>query len=252
MKKINKKVLLLSAFAVFMAIVFIGGAVIAKSENSNNGKFCTMDAKLCPDGSSVGRIGSSCEFAACPNSSASPSASASPSTSASPSASASPSTSVSPSASASPSATSTPKNRGQINAQEHRSVVANFVQSLVHVANRDGGIGEQVRVIAHEQSLSASTTLQAMQIVQTRSKVKTFFLGTDYDNVGALRTQMVMTRNRLTQLSNLMLRTQNASSTEEIRNQVLTLEEEQAKIQNFIDEQENKFSLFGWLVKLFR
>ena len=227
MKKINKKVLLLSAFAVFMAIVFIGGAVIAKSENSNNGKFCTMDAKLCPDGSS-------------------------PSTSASPSASASPSTSVSPSASASPSATSTPKNRGQINAQEHRSVVANFVQSLVHVANRDGGIGEQVRVIAHEQSLSASTTLQAMQIVQTRSKVKTFFLGTDYDNVGALRTQMVMTRNRLTQLSNLMLRTQNASSTEEIRNQVLTLEEEQAKIQNFIDEQENKFSLFGWLVKLFR
>lgn len=28
---------------------------------------CTMDAKLCPDGSSVSRTGSACEFAACPS-----------------------------------------------------------------------------------------------------------------------------------------------------------------------------------------
>lgn len=28
--------------------------------------FCTMDAKICPDGSYVGRIPPTCEFAACP------------------------------------------------------------------------------------------------------------------------------------------------------------------------------------------
>lgn len=27
---------------------------------------CTMDAKLCPDGSAVGRQGPNCEFAPCP------------------------------------------------------------------------------------------------------------------------------------------------------------------------------------------
>lgn len=27
---------------------------------------CTADAKICPDGSAVGRIGPNCEFAACP------------------------------------------------------------------------------------------------------------------------------------------------------------------------------------------
>lgn len=37
------------------------------TEKSNNQVFCTMDAKVCPDGSSVGRIPPSCEFAACPN-----------------------------------------------------------------------------------------------------------------------------------------------------------------------------------------
>ena len=31
-------------------------------------KACTMDAKICPDGSSVGRIGPDCEFAPCPTS----------------------------------------------------------------------------------------------------------------------------------------------------------------------------------------
>jgi hypothetical protein len=28
---------------------------------------CTMDAKICPDGSAVGRVGPNCEFAPCPN-----------------------------------------------------------------------------------------------------------------------------------------------------------------------------------------
>jgi len=27
---------------------------------------CTLEAKICPDGSSVGRVGSNCEFAPCP------------------------------------------------------------------------------------------------------------------------------------------------------------------------------------------
>jgi len=32
----------------------------------NNQVACTMEAKLCPDGSSVGRSGPKCEFAPCP------------------------------------------------------------------------------------------------------------------------------------------------------------------------------------------
>jgi hypothetical protein len=35
-------------------------------KNVENGVVCTAEAKICPDGSSVGRIGPNCEFAACP------------------------------------------------------------------------------------------------------------------------------------------------------------------------------------------
>ncbi len=40
--------------------------------NSPSPIACTADAKICPDGSAVGRVGPNCEFAACPSISPSP------------------------------------------------------------------------------------------------------------------------------------------------------------------------------------
>ena len=59
--------------AIFVAVVFIGGAVLyvlnpepIEYKNPNEGSVvCTADAKLCPDGTYVGRTGSNCEFV-CP------------------------------------------------------------------------------------------------------------------------------------------------------------------------------------------
>lgn len=34
--------------------------------DSENGKACTLEAKICPDGSSVGRSAPDCQFAPCP------------------------------------------------------------------------------------------------------------------------------------------------------------------------------------------
>lgn len=36
------------------------------SGSSENPVFCTMEAKLCPNGSYVGRVGPKCEFSKCP------------------------------------------------------------------------------------------------------------------------------------------------------------------------------------------
>ena len=144
------------------------------------------------------------------------------------------------------------KVKNEINAEEHRSAVANFVQSLLQVADREGGIGEQVRVIAQQQNDSENTTTQAaIEKVEKRNKIKTFLFGSDYKNLGALRSEIVHTRNRLDQLNRLLPTVQNASNTVEIQNQIQTLEQEQTKIENFIKAQENKISLFGWLLRLF-
>jgi len=150
--------------------------------------------------------------------------------------------------------TSTPgqlKNQfGQLNATEHRSTVANFVQTLLKTASStDGGIGAQVRVIAREQNQNNTTTVELIEKIQLRNKIKAFLIGSDYKNLGSLRSEMVKTRNRLEQLKRLTERTTSTIDfTEEIKN----LEQEQNKIESFIKAQEGKFSLFGWLVKWFK
>ncbi len=48
-----------------IAVIFIGVHRYLK-DNSVPGISCTMEVKLCPDGSYVGRQGPSCEFASCP------------------------------------------------------------------------------------------------------------------------------------------------------------------------------------------
>jgi len=137
---------------------------------------------------------------------------------------------------------------GQVNALEHRSTVASFIQILKEASSSmAGGIGEQVKVIAQQQEDSDATTTKAIETIQSRNKIKTFLIGSDYKNLGALRSEIVKTRNRIDQLGRAI---KNATDTAEIQAQIQILEQEQTKIENFITAQEGKFSLFGWLVKL--
>ena len=56
----------------FVGLVLMAGAVsVFKSRQDGNvvelPVACTMDAKVCPDGSSVGRVAPMCQFAKCPD-----------------------------------------------------------------------------------------------------------------------------------------------------------------------------------------
>ncbi|GEM_PF-3184660 len=92
---------------------------------------------------------------------------------------------------------------------------------------------------------------QEHQSVETRNKIKMFLIGTDYKNLGALRSELVHTRNRLEQLKRLMEQVENEEDRLQLQNQIQETEREQKRIRDFIKEQEGKFSLFGWLVKIF-
>lgn len=135
---------------------------------------------------------------------------------------------------------------------EHKSEVAKFVQTLLSVADRLGGIGEQVRVIAQEQASSTEKTVNAIEKVEERSWIKTFLIGSDYKNLGEIRSEIVTTENRLERLSREMEKM--ASSTEKtaVTAEIQSLKDEQGKLEAFVKTNESKFSIFGWAVKLFQ
>lgn len=65
----NKKFplkIILGVILVFLVFGSAAGFYIYSKSSTNQQKACTMEAKLCPDGSSVGRTGPNCEFAPCP------------------------------------------------------------------------------------------------------------------------------------------------------------------------------------------
>lgn len=140
---------------------------------------------------------------------------------------------------------------GSYVSEQRENAVSSAVQTMLQVADRNGGIGQQIRNIAQEQNKSEENTVQAMEKLQTRSRIKTFFLGSDYKNLGKVRSEMVKTKNRLEQLNRLVENAGDQGDKTELQSQIQVLEQEQAKIEEFIRSEENKFSLFGWVLKLF-
>ena len=71
----RKNLILILTFAVIAgALLFFRFGINSGSVGNNPPVACTMEAKLCPDGSAVGRVGPNCEFAACPGAVANPGA----------------------------------------------------------------------------------------------------------------------------------------------------------------------------------
>jgi hypothetical protein len=137
------------------------------------------------------------------------------------------------------------QNTKQVNGAEQRSTVATFVQTLLNVADREqGGIGEQVRVVARQQNETKDKVADAIDKVRNRSKVKVFLIGTDYKNIGQLRREMVKTRNQIDWLNRLLDKTTSEESKTALQGQIQTLEQEQQKIEDFLKANESKFKKF--------
>lgn len=138
-----------------------------------------------------------------------------------------------------------------LTAEEHRSTVASFVKSLLRVADREDGIGDQVREVAKSQNDSATTTAEAIDKVKSKGGISTFFFGSDYKNLGALRSEISKTQNNIDQLKNALTKVTNATDKAELSIQIKALEDSQVKVSAFVDAHENTFSMFGWLVRMF-
>lgn len=140
----------------------------------------------------------------------------------------------------------------QFDGEEHKSIVATSVQSLLKVAEKEkGGIGDKIKEIAKEQNDNKDDVADQINRIKNRSGFKTFFIGTDYKNIGQLRSKMVRTSNQIDRLKELLGQTTKAESKTAIQAQIQILEQEQQKIGDLLKDNESKFSLFGWFVKLF-
>ncbi len=135
----------------------------------------------------------------------------------------------------------------KLNAETHGSAVVAIVKALLNAANRDGGIGAEVRVVAQSQNDSASTTVNAMTQIEKRGLLRRILFGSDHKNLGQLRSAMVKTENNIEKLKELIMRTSDAQLKAELNTQVNALADSEVKLESFIKAHESSFSLLGWV-----
>ncbi len=141
--------------------------------------------------------------------------------------------------------------KGKEVSAEHRNKVAEIVKQLTAIAGQDENIGEEVRQVAQEASDNIENTVAMIEKIKTRGKFKTFLFGTDYKNIGALRSTLVTTANHIDRLQKALERTDSEEIKTELNTQITALEETKTNVESFIEANESKFSLLGWLIKFF-
>lgn len=135
---------------------------------------------------------------------------------------------------------------------EYVDNVTSIIQNLLNVANKEKKeVSKKIKEIADEQDNDKEDVADKIDKIQQRSKIKTFLIGTDYKNVGQLRSDMVKVSNQIDQLNSLLNKTTNTENKTILQGQIQILEQQQNKIGDLLKANESKFSLFGWFVKLF-
>lgn len=110
------------------------------------------------------------------------------------------------------------------------------------------GVSEEVSAVAESIEESAEATAEAIEKVEKRNKFTKLLVGTDYKNLGQLRSSIVHNRNQIRKLTQLS--TQATGETQlQIQEQIAELTQEQERIQSVINENKGGFSFFGWLFR---
>lgn len=136
---------------------------------------------------------------------------------------------------------------------QRRSRVANAVQEMLNVADREGnGIGEQVKEIAREQNRIHEEIENNLEKLQNRNRFVKFFFGPKYDIADTVEGRVEQHNEKMLQLQNLVGDLVDENLKTQLEEQIQTMEEVKVQIEEKLVEETSGFSLFGWVKKLFR
>ncbi len=149
------------------------------------------------------------------------------------------------------------QNKGEINqvgsttAAEKRSEVASAVQEMLQIAERSGGIGQQVKVIAQAQNQNQEKIEASLEKVQSRGGFAKFFIGPKYGDINEAEELLAQNREQIKQLNQVKNQLVNQADQVKLTEQVQVIEKASIEIENTLDGAQKGFSLFGWAFKLF-
>ncbi|HAV11504.1 MAG TPA: hypothetical protein DCX32_03090 [Candidatus Moranbacteria bacterium] len=103
--------------------------------------------------------------------------------------------------------------------------------------------------VAVETEESSEETTVAIEEVEKTNKFTKLLIGSDYKNLGQLRSSLVKNRNEIRKLTGLSEASLDEATKAVIDEQLVSLMQERERIKTVIETNEGGFSLLGWVFK---
>lgn len=157
---------------------------------------------------------------------------------------------------------------GQTNAQLHKIKIKQSANNLKEIAAEGGNVldeesatsatdeisgevADEIEQIAEEEEETTDETAGTIEQLESRNKFKNFLFGTDYKNLGQLRSSLVHNRNQIRKLTKVMSQVQGEEEKLMLEEQLVVLTQERERIKDVIVQNEEGFSILGWIFRLF-
>lgn len=145
------------------------------------------------------------------------------------------------------------KGQGSLNAAEHKQKIIEVVGNLNAVSDEEEEVGneetsEDIDEVVNDELDDVEDVTEAIKAVETRPKWKTLLFGTDYKNLGQLRSHLAHNTNSIRKLSRVQENVQ-AENQEQVQAQLGELVQERERIRSIITEHEDDFGILGWVFR---
>ena len=131
-----------------------------------------------------------------------------------------------------------------------RSRVANTVQEMLQVAERNEGMGSQIRIIAQNQNQNQERIESGIEKVQNRNSLTKFFVGPDYKEINKVQEIVEQNSQQIEQLIQIKDQFIDSDDQQQLIEQIQSLKQANLQVEDSIQGLQKGFSLFGWLFKL--
>jgi len=129
--------------------------------------------------------------------------------------------------------------------------VASTTQSLLNIANKLGILGDQIKAIVNGQASSTDVITSAINKEEGRGAFRTFLFGADYRNLGTVISEVSKMQANINQLDNKIAKMASSTDKTALIANVQTLKDQITTLEQYVKDNINKFSLFGWFMQRF-
>ncbi len=134
---------------------------------------------------------------------------------------------------------------------QRRSQVANAVQEMLQVADRNSGIGPQVKVIAQAQNQNQEKLEASLKKVQNRNSFAKFLVGPNYREINNAKKILEQNKEQIKQLDKIKDNIIDQIDQQTLIEQIGSLEQVNLEIENSLGIEQKGFSLLGWMFRMF-